>query len=78
MSGPLYVPVLSARRHATAAYRNLSPAVQSDVIPLWNLPPRHGTASDVLVSCGGKPVTSAKHSAIIRPGSTSRSPMRPS
>ncbi|MFE3789981.1 beta family protein [Streptomyces goshikiensis] len=50
MSGPLYVPVLPARRHATAAYRNLSPAVQSDVIPLWNLPPRHGTASDVLAA----------------------------
>ncbi|MEV7402670.1 beta family protein [Streptomyces sp. NPDC091267] len=49
MSGPLYVPVLPASPHATTAYRRLSPAVQGAVIPLWNLPPRHGPAVDVLV-----------------------------
>lgn len=48
MSGPLYVPVLPARRHATAAYRSLSPAVQGTVIPLWNLPPRHRLGPDAL------------------------------
>ncbi|MFE9859738.1 beta family protein [Streptomyces sp. NPDC005780] len=50
MSGPLYVPVLPAAQHATAAYQQLSPAVQGVVVPLWNLPPRHGSARDVLVA----------------------------
>lgn len=50
MSGPLYVPVLPASPHATAAYQQLSPAVQGAVVPLWNLPPRHGAALDVLVA----------------------------
>ncbi|WP_405548377.1 beta family protein [Streptomyces globisporus] len=50
MSGPSYVPVLSAAPHAIAAYRQLSPAVQGAVVPLWNLPPRHGSVREVLVA----------------------------
>ncbi|KPH98282.1 Protein beta [Actinobacteria bacterium OV450] len=50
MSGPLYVPVLPTRPHATAAYQQLSPAIQCAVMPLWNLPPRHRTDADVLTA----------------------------
>ncbi|MBL1084174.1 beta family protein [Streptomyces actinomycinicus] len=42
MSAPLYVPALPTRRHATAAYRALTPDVQRLVAPLWTLPPRPG------------------------------------
>ncbi|MFF9475436.1 beta family protein [Streptomyces roseolus] len=48
MSGPLYVPVLPAKQHACQAYRQLTPAVQAAVLPLWNLPPRAGTHPDAL------------------------------
>ncbi|MFE7384530.1 beta family protein [Streptomyces zhihengii] len=50
MSGPLYVPVLPAKSHARKAYRQLSPAVQAAVVPLWNLPPRPGLHPDVLAT----------------------------
>ncbi|MGW4850514.1 beta family protein [Streptomyces sp. NPDC004288] len=50
MSGPLYVPVLPAKSHARKAYRQLSPAVQAAVVPLWNLPPRTGLHPDVLAT----------------------------
>ncbi|MFF0451089.1 beta family protein [Streptomyces sp. NPDC004609] len=50
MSGPLYVPVLPARPHAVSAYRQLNPAVQRAVVPLWNLPPRHGTDPEQLAA----------------------------
>ncbi|MFD6530498.1 beta family protein [Streptomyces sp. NPDC060184] len=36
----LYVPVLPVRSHAVRAYRDLRPAVQDGVAPLWSLPPR--------------------------------------
>ncbi|MFD9070091.1 beta family protein [Streptomyces lasiicapitis] len=42
MPGPLYVPMLPARPHAAGAYRRLSPDIQRDVVPLWNLPLRTG------------------------------------
>ncbi|MGW4159217.1 beta family protein [Streptomyces sp. NPDC004788] len=48
MSEPLYVPVLPVKRHARQAYRQLSPAVQAAVVPLWNLPPRAGLHPDAL------------------------------
>ncbi|MFI1658579.1 hypothetical protein ACH4ZU_27305 [Streptomyces sp. NPDC020472] len=48
MSGPLYVPVLPAKQHACQAYRQLIPAVQAAVVPLWNLPPRQGAHPDAL------------------------------
>jgi hypothetical protein len=48
MSGPLYVPVLPAKQHACQAYRELIPAVQAAVVPLWNLPPRAGAHPDAL------------------------------
>ncbi|MFJ9647472.1 beta family protein [Streptomyces sp. NPDC101206] len=48
MSGPLYVPVLPAKPHALAAYQHLDPAVQSAVVPLWNLPPRPGLPPEAL------------------------------
>lgn len=48
MSRPLYVPVLPAKPHALTAYQHLDPAVQSAVIPLWNLPPRPGLPPDAL------------------------------
>lgn len=48
MSGPLYVPVLPAKQHACQAYRQLIPAVQAAVVPLWNLPPRAGAHPDAL------------------------------
>ncbi|WP_406401452.1 beta family protein [Streptomyces uncialis] len=48
MSGPPYVPVLPAKPHAITAYQQLSPTVQRAVVPLWNLPPRHGTVPDLL------------------------------
>ncbi|WP_328718864.1 beta family protein [Streptomyces sp. NBC_00247] len=35
----LYVPVLPVRRHAAEAYRDLRPAIQDGVTPLWSLPP---------------------------------------
>ncbi|MFB7028566.1 MULTISPECIES: beta family protein [unclassified Streptomyces] len=50
MSGPLYVPVLPAKPHARQAYRQLSPAVQAAVVPLWNLPTRTGSHPDVLAT----------------------------
>ncbi|MFD8973667.1 beta family protein [Streptomyces sp. NPDC059593] len=50
MSGPLYVPVLPAKSHARKAYRQLSPAAQAAVVPLWNLPPRAGMHPDVLAT----------------------------
>ncbi|MGW4777648.1 beta family protein [Streptomyces filamentosus] len=48
MSGPLYVPVLPAKQHACQAYRQLIPAVQAAVVPLWNLPPRVRAHPDAL------------------------------
>ncbi|MEU2234823.1 beta family protein [Streptomyces vietnamensis] len=50
MSGPLYVPVLPAKSHARKAYRQLSPAVQAAVVPLWNLPARTGLHPDALAT----------------------------
>jgi integrase len=38
---------MSARPYAVTAYRDLTPDVQRAVTPLWNLPPRHGTAAQV-------------------------------
>ncbi|MBO0655489.1 beta family protein [Streptomyces triculaminicus] len=50
MSGPLYVPVLQARPHAAEAYRQLSPAVQRAVVPLWSFLPRTGLSLDALTA----------------------------
>ncbi|MEU2835894.1 beta family protein [Streptomyces sp. NPDC007076] len=50
MSRPLYVPVLPVKPHALTAYQHLAPAVQSAVVPLWNLPPRPGLPPDALRS----------------------------
>lgn len=50
MSELLYVPVLPARSHAADAFRWLPPADQRCIAPLWNLPPRPGTAAPVLAA----------------------------
>ncbi|MGX1851651.1 beta family protein [Streptomyces sp. NPDC055299] len=50
MPEPLYVPVLATRPHAAHAYRELRPAVQAAVAPLWTLPPRPGLQPDVLAA----------------------------
>ncbi|WP_327382822.1 MULTISPECIES: beta family protein [unclassified Streptomyces] len=49
MSGPLYVPVLSARPHAADAYARLRPDVQNALMPVWNLLPRPGLQPAELV-----------------------------
>ncbi|MEV0488682.1 beta family protein [Streptomyces atratus] len=42
MSGALYVPVLSASKHAADAYRALEPQIRTRVTPLWTLHPHPG------------------------------------
>ncbi|NLU68854.1 hypothetical protein [Streptomyces sp. HNM0574] len=53
MSGPLYVPVLPARRHAARAYGSLPPDARRAVLPLWVLPPRT-LAAEALTGAVGK------------------------
>ncbi|MFC9390964.1 beta family protein [Streptomyces venezuelae] len=50
MSELSYVPVLPVRPHAADAYRWLRPTDQRDIAPLWNLPPRPGTATPALAA----------------------------
>ncbi|MER5785431.1 beta family protein [Streptomyces mobaraensis] len=66
MSGPLYIPVLPARRHATGAFRRLWPDVRAAIRPLWNLPPLPGAAPQTLTTVVGKYVDPV--SAVSRHG----------
>ncbi|MFF3607090.1 beta family protein [Streptomyces sp. NPDC002463] len=50
MSELLYVPVLQARPYAVEAYGWLPAADQRHIAPLWNLPPRPGTAAPALAA----------------------------
>ncbi|MEU2084982.1 beta family protein [Streptomyces albus] len=59
MSGPLYVPVLPARAHATAVFERLSRDVRAVIRPLWNLPPFPGGTPKMLATAVGKYVDPA-------------------
>ncbi|MBB1242908.1 beta family protein [Streptomyces durbertensis] len=62
MSGPLYVPVLPTKPHASGALGRLWPDVRAALRPLWNLPPLPGVSEEALATVVGKyvgPVSAA-------------------